>query len=292
MYYKEIGSTDIHMKYIWIINQSTSTTVFYRSYSELAIDQDLVSGLLSALNTFSEVELKSNGISSIDMAGLRWVYLNRDETSLLLIAADDKSSNSEVMRSRLEIIYKMFIDSFQIKNDTMTSGKLIKVNLFEPFKDTVDMLRQQWKQAEKAMGAAAMFDLLGIFQQIFNNFMQIVKVNFIGEKYDQLIDEIAQYCEKLKSSAVAEKYPELKNIEFDGNGWSVINLNPIMLDEDILTRFLFNLLQHMKDVLMLKLKKMGLLFAFSREFFPYLLSQYELLERLKISKELLQIFLS
>ena len=54
------------------------------------IDQDLVSGLLSALHNFSEVELKHQGIESIEMAGLTWTYLDSKDIFLLLIAADDK----------------------------------------------------------------------------------------------------------------------------------------------------------------------------------------------------------
>ncbi len=97
------------MKHIWIINQNSGTTLFYQSYSVSELDPDLVSGLLSALNTFSEVELKSHGISAIEMGGMKWVYLGKPDFGILLIAASDMSTNTPLTKARLEVISKMFI---------------------------------------------------------------------------------------------------------------------------------------------------------------------------------------
>ena len=80
------------MKHIWIIDDLSSTAVFYKNYTAMDLDQDLVSGLLSALHNFSEVELKHQGIESIQMSGLSWTYLDSKEYSLLLIGADDKGN--------------------------------------------------------------------------------------------------------------------------------------------------------------------------------------------------------
>ena len=41
---------------------------------DLALDEDLISGLLAALNQFTTYEFQQ-GIESIEMGGLRWSYL-------------------------------------------------------------------------------------------------------------------------------------------------------------------------------------------------------------------------
>src|SRR6056297_2735373 len=135
------------MKHIWIIHQKTSTNLFYRNYSEMNIDPDLLSGLLSALDNFSEVELKSQGISSIEMGGLRWAYSHHPELNLMLIATADKEAHAEIMKARLEVIYKEFISKYNITKHKMNT-KMINVLQFEDFGDYLDELVVQWQQAE------------------------------------------------------------------------------------------------------------------------------------------------
>jgi len=56
------------MEHLWLIAKESSATIYYRNYTQEKIDPDLVSGLLSAFNNFSEVELHGTGIESINMA--------------------------------------------------------------------------------------------------------------------------------------------------------------------------------------------------------------------------------
>ena len=78
------------MQHIWMIEKNSGTTLFYRNYADIKIDPDLVSGLLLALNNFSEVEMRQNGIESINMGGLKWCYVHNPTFDILLISADSK----------------------------------------------------------------------------------------------------------------------------------------------------------------------------------------------------------
>jgi len=43
---------------IWILDSESGITVLYKPYMDLPIDEDLISGLLTALNQFTTYELK------------------------------------------------------------------------------------------------------------------------------------------------------------------------------------------------------------------------------------------
>ncbi len=278
------------MKHIWIINNNSSTTVFYKNYGEMKIDPDMLSGLLTALNNFSAVELQSTGISSIEMGGLRWVYSQQSEMNLMLIGADEKSANSETMRSRLEVIFKMFVAQFELTPEKMNK-ELINVKEFLPFGQTLDMLKSQWLTAESQFGPAQLFDLLGIFQQIFTATTDIVRFNFYGDNYNTIINQFQKLASDLKEDEKIKNSPEIAKIDFDGTQWNCINLNPMLVDGNILRSVLFSVLSNMKEILMEHMSKMSMLFAFNKYVYPFIINQYEMLNSLKILQPILNIFL-
>jgi hypothetical protein len=278
------------MQYLWIIEKSSSAALFYKSYSELQIDPDLVSGLLAALNNFSEVELKSRGIESIDMGGLRWTYVQNNPLNLLLIAADLKSSNAEVNRSRLIVIEKMFTQMYNIQEDTFKQ-KLININEFVNFSETIDVLRDQWIQAEKVMGAAALFDFLGVFQQLLNILTDMVRSHFEPTLQQCVFEEFRKLVVSLPQLQDVLHNPELQSITFDSQqGWNIIALNPIMLDGEALKRTLFYIVTKLKKILLEYMGELIATMAFNEEIIPYLLQNWDLLENLHITKSLISIF--
>jgi len=214
------------MKHFWIINSHSSVALFYGNYSDFTLDPDLISGFLTALNSFSEVELKSHGIQSIIMGGLSWVYYNPHDYGLLLVAADDVKSNTEVMRSRLQVILKMFVEKYKITIKSMKS--LVDQSKYVDFKETIDILESQWEQAQSILegGAALIFDLLGVFQQLFNQFNNIVQTTFFKEENEKVMNAIGEMLENLNNMPEFKENPELANISFDEHGWDIITLNP------------------------------------------------------------------
>lgn len=284
------------MNFIWIINKFNSTALFYRSYSELRLDPDLVSGLLTALNSFSEVELQSHGISSILMAGFSWVYSNHPNNDLLLIAAGDKDKNPEIMRSRLEVIFQMFIDKYKLTPYELEET-LIEQKRFESFASVVDELHEQWAQAEKIIsgGMARMFDMLGIFQQIYNRLSNILIEFFLiidPSRVQSVHQNIKDLLANFRTMEEFQEFPELHSIKYEEMGWNVVNLNPMNLNEDILRRILVMITLQVHNMIKNQLPEANRLVSYSKTLYPYLIHQYELLDSLDLNSLILRIFLT
>ncbi|MCK4370817.1 MAG: hypothetical protein KAW03_07100, partial [Candidatus Lokiarchaeota archaeon] len=101
---------------IWVMESDSGITLVYKPYMDFPINEDLVSGLLTALNQFTIVEFKQ-GIESIEMGGLRWVYISDKDTNLLFIAADSKDVTAETLRARLDVIRYTFIQQYAHKGN-------------------------------------------------------------------------------------------------------------------------------------------------------------------------------
>jgi hypothetical protein len=137
-----------------------------------------------------------------------------------------------------------------------------------------------------------LFDLLGIFQQILNIQMDILRKYFDGYKYEQIIDSVNKLYDEFQNLPDITANPELKNILFDPQqGWTIVSLNPIMLDLDALKKALFFIAQSLKKIIRDNLGDMLSLSAYSKDLIPYLISNWDLLEILKINKSLVQNFL-
>ncbi|HEY0088188.1 MAG TPA: hypothetical protein VGB37_05055, partial [Candidatus Lokiarchaeia archaeon] len=71
---------------VWILDSDSGLTLLYKAYMDLSVNEDLVSGLLTALNQLTIVEFKGLGIEALDMGGLKWVYVLDKDLNLLFIA--------------------------------------------------------------------------------------------------------------------------------------------------------------------------------------------------------------
>jgi len=170
---------------IWILDSESGITLLYKSYLSLPLDEDLVSGLLAALNQFTVYEFQE-GIESIDMGGLRWVYLEDKELKLLFVAASEKTVSSSILKARLNIIKQTFIAEFV--SDAESWKALWKGNTdhFNPFKKVIEEYYSQWLTAENITTIAEFYDILGVFQQILNLLMNLIEAH-MGQNKKQRI---------------------------------------------------------------------------------------------------------
>jgi len=275
------------LKHLWIIDDTDSSSIFNRnfSYEGFIIDNELIAGLLSALNFFSELQLPSKqGIESIDMGGLTFTYLIEKDYNLLFIAADEKSTNSNTIRSRLEVIRDTFIRDFKLTPQKWKEEYHGGVTDFNLFRKTTDTFINQWKQAEKIMSTAESFDLLGIFQQIFNIF-----INLIREKnQSEILMKIGTLISDIKNSEDFRDEPEIIKIQFDEiMGWEIININPTRISQIILENLMFRMTGEIRKIIVESFGANDL----NNEVFPFLLSNWNLIKKLKIDKQMLNLFL-
>jgi hypothetical protein len=278
------------LKHLWIIDDTDSSSIFNRnfSYEGFTIDNELIAGLLSALNFFSELQLPSKqGIESIDMGGLTFTYLIEKDYDLLFIAADEKSTNSNTIRSRLEVIKDVFVSDFKLSPEKWKDEYHGGILDFKIFRRTVDTLINQWKQAEKIMSTAESFDLLGVFQQIFNIFINLIREK--EKNQSELLGKIGTLISNIKNSEDFRDEPEINKIQFDEiMGWDIINMNPTQISQIILENLMFRLTGEIRKII---IKSYGS-FEINEQVFPFLLSNWNLIKKLKIDKQMLNLFLS
>jgi len=74
---------------IWILNSESGIKILYKSFLKTDADEDIVSGFLTAFNHFSMEEFHQS-LESIEMGGLRWIYILEPKFKLLFVVADVK----------------------------------------------------------------------------------------------------------------------------------------------------------------------------------------------------------
>ncbi|MFX1275198.1 MAG: hypothetical protein ACFFBP_15075 [Promethearchaeota archaeon] len=277
---------------IWIMDSNSGVTLLYNPYKEFSVNEDLVSGLLTALNQFTVVEFKQ-GIESIEMGGLRWVYLSDEISNLLFIAADDKSVSSDLISARLNVIKHSFIEEY-VKNEEYWKAHWFgNTDTFVPFKNVIDEYYNQWLTAERVKDIAEFFDILGIFQQILNllqnvieNHLTLVKKNTIFTKIEKMFDNYA-------NNPYVQSQEELRKINFSPtSGVNIISINPSNCDMMIVEKQIINLIKRIVDLIKEYVDPVSFIDYLRQEnVYNYILNNFTLIKELDLDAFLLQLFI-
>ncbi|KKK42180.1 hypothetical protein LCGC14_0620900 [marine sediment metagenome] len=257
---------------------------------DFPVNEDLVSGLLTALNQFTIVEFKQ-GIESIEMGGLRWVYILDKDTNLLFIAADSKGITTETLRSRLDIIRHTFIQQYAHSKNSWKGKWTGNVEVYRPFENVIDEYYTQWKQAEKITNVAEFFDILGIFQQMLNLLINVIEGRL--KKKNKIYQIIEDMFKNYSESEVVQKNPELGSITFERKiGINVIGINPMNCDMLVVEKEIINLIRRITEALKEEEGYYPCLKYFVEEnIFDYLISNFSLLTDLNLFIFLIKLFL-
>ena len=277
---------------IWIMESDSGITLLYKPYMDFPVNEDLVSGLLTALNQFTIVEFKQ-GIDSIEMGGLRWVYISDKDTNLLFIAADSKEVSGEILRSRLDVIRHTFIQQYANDKNRWKGKWAGNVEIYQPFEHVIDEYYTQWKQAERITTLAEFFDILGIFQQILNLVINVIEGRLVKKKKDIIYEKIDEMFIIYSNLTSVKKYPELSKITFERTiGFNIININPMNSNMYIVEKHIINLIRRIVEILKVNVGYYPCLQYFIEEnIFDYLMSNFSLLNDLNLFTFLLQLFL-
>jgi len=259
---------------------------------DFPVNEDLVSGLLTALNQFTIVEFKQ-GIESIEMGGLRWVYIQDKDTNLLFIGADSKEVKSDMLRARLDVIRHTFIQEFAGEKARWQGKWTGNVEIYRPFEKIIDEYYTQWKQAERITTVAEFFDILGIFQQILNLVINVIEGHLSDKKKNRIYNQIEEIFETYSKLDIVKKNPELSQITFQRKiGINIISINPMNCDMVVVEREIINLIKRMVGILKRDEGYFTSLKYFIEEnIFDYLLSNFSLLIDLNLFLFLIQLFL-
>ncbi|MFX1478616.1 MAG: hypothetical protein ACFFCI_10860 [Promethearchaeota archaeon] len=275
------------------MESDSGITLVYKPYMDFPVNEDLVSGLLTALNQFTIVEFKQ-GIDSIEMGGLRWVYIQDKESNLLFIGADSKQVSGDMLRSRLDVIRHTFIQQYANSTNRFKGKWTGNVEVFKPFENVIDEFYTQWKQAERITTVAEFFDMLGIFQQILNLVINVVEIHLTTKKKKKVYKKIETMFKNYSELDTVRNNPEMGKITFHRKtGINIININPNTSDMLIVEKETINLLKQMIETLRNEEGFYPSLQYFIEEnIFDYLISNFALLNDLNLFILLIKLFLT
>ncbi len=259
---------------------------------DIEVNEDLVSGLLTALNQFTVVEFKQP-IESIDMGGLRWSYLSDKESTLMFIAADAKETTGEMLRSRLNVIMQEFLQQYIKDKAHWKANWNGNIDIFAPFKNVIDEYYTQWKAAEGITSIAEFFDILGVFQQILNLVVNVIEGHTDASTKGKIYDQIEKMFNLFSNHQYVKENTELKKISFSRDaGFNIISINPANCDMLFVERQIIRIIKIVVDIIK---KEVGPTTAYSyfvdENIFDYILNNLGLMEELNLEKFLLQVFL-
>lgn len=277
---------------VWVLDSESGITLLYTSYLDLSLDEDLVSGLLAALNQFTVFEFQS-GIESIEMGGLRWVYLDEKDLNLLFIGASEKMVNSDILKARLNVIKQAFIQQYIPDREEWKHLWKGNTDLFLPFKDTINEYYQQWLTAEGVSSLAEYYNILGVFQQILNLLINVVEANMSPLKKEKIYAKIENMFENYLTHDYVKGNEELSKLSFDRNsGINIISINPGNCDMLVVEKQIINLIRRITQMIKVEEGFERSLHYFLKEnIFDYLISNMSLLNELNLFKFLIQMFL-
>jgi hypothetical protein len=277
---------------IWVLDSQSGITLLYKPYLDLALNEDLISGLLTAINQFTVFELKQV-IESIDMSGLRWVYLENNELDLLFIAAAEKDVNSDILKARLHIIKQTFIQEYAQDKEAWKTLWKGNTDLFNPFKDVIDEYYTQWLTAENITALAEYFDILGVFQQILNLLINVIEAHFQPNNKEKIYKRIENMFENYLRHDYVQQHPELCKFSFNrATGINIISIDPKNVDMIIVEKQIVNLIRRIVEMIKSEVGyQKSLKFFIDENIFEYLVSNVSLLNELNLFKFLLQLFL-
>jgi hypothetical protein len=278
---------------IWILENTSGLTLFYKSFMNLKVDEHLVSGLLSALNQFTISEF-NDPIESIDMGGFRWIYILDKDNNLLFVASDSKNINAEILRARLEFTRHSFIDKFNI-NDAFWEGKWHgDMGIFDAFDEIIEQYYYQWTQAEDVMSVAEFFDILGIFQKILNMIRMVLEEHTVGVEKDFIYKKIDDFFETFINQEEVKDNQELSKISYSkSSGFNIINIDPNNCDIVIVKQQIFILISDIVQIIKERIGHELSLVYFDRvKLYTYLFNNIEFLKELNLDNFLFQLFLS
>ena len=278
---------------VWIMDGTSGVTLLYKPYMDFDVDEDLVSGLLTALNQFTIVEFEQ-GIESIEMGGMRWCYLSDEMSDLLFIAADTKDVTSDLIRARLEIIKQAFIEKYVKNKEYWKAHWFGSTDDFHPFKDIITEYYAQWKQAEVVKGVAEFFDILGIFQHLLNLLQSVIEGHFSKEKKELVYSKIEEMFDNYSNSDYYKNHPELSNINFNRQtGINIVSINPMNCDMLVVERQIINLMRKIVQLIREQAGRISSMSYFVQEkVYEYLLSNLSMLKELNLDEFLLKLFIA
>ncbi|MFX0005467.1 MAG: hypothetical protein ACFFA7_06110 [Promethearchaeota archaeon] len=277
---------------IWVLDSESGTKLLYKSFLKTSADEDIVSGFLTAFYHFSMIEFQES-LDSIEMGGLRWVYILEDNYKLLFVAADTKDTKTEFILARLNVIKNAFIKQFDSIWEKRGHNWDGDINIFLPFLNEIEDYHDQWEEVEVLAKTADFFDILGVFQKILIMLRNVIENKMYSKSKITILNKVEEMYNTLTTKKDFKNSPVLKNITFTKESWfNLIDINLIKADKDLVIKNLKSLVSGIVNILKETKSKNYCFKYFSEEnIYAYLFNNMRLLKDLKLDLFLLKNFL-
>ncbi|HUW88930.1 MAG TPA: hypothetical protein VMV43_00270 [Candidatus Nanopelagicaceae bacterium] len=277
---------------IWILNSDSGIKLLYKSFLKTDADEDIVSGFLTAFHHFS-IEEFHQSLESIEMGGLKWIYILEPEFKLLFVVADVKEVKTEILMGRLNVIKEAFLKEFEkvwIKKKKSWDGNM---NVYMPFLKVIEDYYGQWEEVESLNQVADFFDILGVFQQIFIMLRNILERKMYNKSKQVVLDQMQKVYNNFRKEEVYKSQPELENITFSKESWfNFIDINLLKCEKEVITKYLKSILYETVSILKeVKGKNLCLKYFNEERVYSYIYNNMELLKDLNLDMFFLELFL-
>ncbi|MHA1270757.1 MAG: hypothetical protein ACTSPY_13270 [Candidatus Helarchaeota archaeon] len=247
-----------------VIEKQSGRSIFSKSFKELQIDPALLSGFLTAMNAFAMSELADKGIENIDMKNIRWVYI--EDKDLLFILGADKEYEAEMLKNQLKVLKDSFVEFFYLEEGFNNINWDGNITIFQDFEPILEENIKSWEAAKKVKDAAALMDLLDIYQNLF------AKLALFPESKPLNLEDI-----------------DIMEMAFDehSSSWNVQKLAALDEQElrsklkDVISKFVIILQKTAKDY-HLKIKTF---------LFPYIREEWQRIKDAKMDFDIINLFL-
>jgi len=277
---------------IWILNSESGIKILYKSFLKTDVDEDIASGFLTAFHHFS-VEEFHQSLESIEMGGLKWIYILEPKFKLLFVAADVKGVKTEILMGRLNVIREAFLKEFEpvwIKKKHSWDGNM---NIYLPFLKVIEDYYGQWEEVESISQVADFFDILGVFQQFFIMLRNILENKMYTKSKNIILDRIQEVYNNFKKEEEYKSQPELENMTYSKDSWfNIIDINLLKCEKEVVTKYLKLFLQGTVSILKkVKGKNLCLKYFDEERVYSYIYNNMELLKDLNLDMFFLELFL-
>ncbi len=275
---------------VWIIDHNSGTTLLYNPHIDLLIDEDLVSGLLTALNKFTIVEFKQ-GIESVDMGGLRWVYSLDEEFNILFVAASGKDVNARILKAQLDIVRDNFIQEHVKDRENWRKGG--NVEQFQGFTHVIDHLISQWNAAEEIIPIANFMNLVAVFQQILSICWNLIETQLPLSKRRRIRARIERMFENYHNNDYVKKHSELKKVTLSTvSGINIADVDPMKCNPHVIGKQFANLVKRVIGIIKLEMgEELSTIFFLKGGLYDYVVKNYQLLKELNLDGFLVRLLL-
>ncbi|MFX0031962.1 MAG: hypothetical protein ACFE8E_05800 [Candidatus Hodarchaeota archaeon] len=277
---------------IWILESDSGSKLLYKSFLKTDADEDIVSGFLTAFHHFSMVEFHQS-LESIEMGGLKWIYILESSYNLLFVAAGTKNIRTEILMGRLNVIKEAFIKQFEPTWKKRGESWDGSITIFSSFLKTIEDYYDQWEEVETLTQVADFFDILGIFQQIFIILRNIIENRMYTKSKIGIIDKVEERYKDLIDQESFKDQQELANITFSKDAWfNIIDEKLIKCEKELVIKFLKLLLSEIVYAIReVKGNQLCLKYFSEDNVYTYIFNNMKLLKDLNLDTFMLELFL-